>query len=50
MLHVVRSPDGIFPHQVTLLSFHAASLVQELFNGYILVYSPKRRASLSTLR
>ncbi len=38
--------------EVTLLSYHAASLVQGefLFNGYILVYSAKRRASLSTLR
>ena len=38
--------------EVTLLSYHAATLVQEdnLFNGYILIYSAKRRASLSTLR
>ena len=38
--------------EVTLLSYHGAKLVKEeiLYNGYILVYSAKRRASLSALR
>ncbi len=37
--------------EVTLVSYHGASIIKdELYHGYILVYSTKRKASLATLR
>ena len=38
--------------EVTLSSYHNATYIvqDELYHGYVLVYSAKRRASLATLR
>ena len=37
--------------EIILTSYHGANLMKdELFHGYLLIYSAQRRASLSTMR